>query len=341
MNIDLEHLRSIPKADLHVHLEGSVSLDLLRSLASKNGIALETPVRVSGPREIPAPQTVHLEAPFRSGDFFDFIRVYVKISECLKTAADFCAAGREYARRAAEDGVVAAEMYVTPTTLLSLGTPEDELFLGLQQAEAASRAEGVELRWIFDIVRNSPRPGDETIDAALRARANGVAVSSIGLAGLEAGYPATRFAQSLRRAKAEGFALLIHAGETAPASSVRDALESGPPDRIGHGVTAAGDPAVLQELAERAIPLELCPASNLALGVLSPESTALRSIAAAGVRTVIATDDPGIFGASLLDNFALAANLGMSADELERAARLSLQLFRAGNSPRLSLPAGS
>ena len=318
-------LRALPKSDLHLHLEGTVSPETLHALARKNSVSLQSPVLLAGGREIAAPDKKFLEAPFRSGTFRDFIRLYVKISECLQSAEDLVQVAKAYGESAKQDGVRSAEIYVTPTTLTTLNLAKEELFQGLKESQKVLQNDfQLRVRWIFDIVRNSPLPGNVTLNFALQARAEGVDVASIGIAGLEAGYPALPFREVLQEAKSEGFQILIHAGETESSASIWDALKAGPPARIGHGISVLEDPDLVRELQERNIPLEICLASNLAISSHSPNETRtghpLKDILDQGVPVVLASDDPGIFGKGLMDNFELASELGVSDEQLLRLA---------------------
>ncbi len=322
-------LKDTPKADLHVHLEGSVNIETLTALAEKNDIPLETPVFVAGGREIRPPLPEHRQGPFESGTFRDFIRLYVKISECICDAKDIATIAERYAAAAFEDGVIAAEIYVTPSTLTALNISPQDLFDGLVEGQRLARATyGVHIAWIFDIVRNSPQPAADTIQYAIRARNSGANVRAIGLAGLENGFPAKNFTEAFQQAKAEGFAVLIHAGETEGSESIWDALNAGAPERIGHGISALEDPELVAKLKKTGIPLEVCPWSNIALGIKTKELHPLPQLIAEGLPLVIASDDPGIFGKSLIDNFALAFDLGVPPETLLKLAEQSLVYIR-------------
>lgn len=318
-------LSKLPKAELHAHLEGTVSGETLRALAARHNVALDAPTVFPGFPPIPAPV---LEFPF-SGNFMQFIALYVKISSCLQTAEDLEFLAREYAASAAAEGIIAAELYVTPMTLISLGMPEPELVSGLLKAERAGKAAGVSLSWIFDIVRNSPLPGEPTVEVATRVRECGVSVRSIGLGGLEAGHPAGRFREAFRTARDRGFQILAHAGETAGAESVWETLDTVSPTRIGHGIRAIDDPQLLEEIRRREITLEVSPWSNLLLQNATAEDHPLRRLLDAGVDVVLAADDPGIFGRNLVDNFAWAEDHGVPLRELEALAKRSVELAAA------------
>lgn len=329
----LSFLSTLKKAELHAHLEGTVDLELLGMLARKNRVALDTPTSLSTSTGrtfvVPPPMSTTLSRSF-AGSFSEFIRLYVKISSCIQSAEDLVLIARRYARSAADESVVHAELYVSATTLLALGLSEPELFAGLREAEAAARNEGgVELRWIFDIVRNSGEPGELVLEIAKRAREAGVRIAALGIAGLEDGFPASAFRSVFGRARDDGFRVLAHAGETAGAESVRDTLDALRPDRIGHGVRALEDTELVAELAARAIPIEVCPVSNVALGISPPGAHPVKQMLDVGLRVVLASDDPGIFGKTLDENYLAAARCGVSRDELEKIAADSLAIASA------------
>jgi len=317
---------SIPKAELHVHFEGTVDRPTLRELARRNGINLLSSSKLQGFPEIPPPPERLFHAPFE-GTFFDFIQYYVKITSSIKTEADFELIADAYGSKARAENIRAVEMYFTPSTFLGLGCREDLLLRGLQRAEQILRDDhSIACGWIFDIVRNAGSLGRESLELALRFRDAGVRVSAMGLAGLEAGYPPAPFGAVLGDAKKEGFRVYVHAGETAGAESIWETLRCIAPDRIGHGVRAVEDIELLKELAQQKIPLEVCPWSNLALGVYSREEHPLRQLADAGLDLVLGSDDPGIFGKSLSENYHFALEQGFSWGELEGLGARSLSL---------------
>ena len=299
-------------------------------MAARNGIDLNAPtlLRYSEEKQITLPAPHAPLTPF-TGSFPEFIYRYVKISSAIHSADDIALLVERYAAQAMREGVVAAEIYVTPTTLLRLNLPEEELYRGLLRAEQlAADRHGVSVGWIFDIVRNSPVPGGETIDLALRARSAGINIESIGLAGMERGYPAPPFAEDFKRAAAHGFRVLAHAGETAGAESIAATIASLNPARIGHGVRVVESPELMAQLRASGVPLEVCPWSNVLLGVFSEADHPVAELIAAGLNVVIASDDPGIFGKSLLENYLFAAERGVDTETLATLAAASLTLRR-------------
>jgi adenosine deaminase len=204
--------------------------------------------------------------------------------------------------------VVYAEATFTPMTHVARGVDPDAMLAGLAEGRARAREEhGVELRWVFDIVRSLPDQAEPTLELALRGREIGVV--GLGFSGPEArGIPAQPFAPVFARARAGGLRSLPHAGEMAGPQSIREALTWLQADRLGHGVRAVDDPALLRELADRGVPLEVCPTSNLGIGLYpSLEQHPLPRLLAAGLQVSLASDDPPMFATSLVDELRRCA----------------------------------
>ena len=321
-----EQLKSLPKAELHAHLEGSVTPGCLQILAEKNGVSLTHPTIFPGTPPIPPPRRELLSSNF-SGSFLDFISLYAKITSAIRSAEDIQLVAAQYAAAAAAENILAAQLYVSPTTFKYLGVSAEVLAEGLREAEVRAKTNhGVSLTWIFDIVRNSPVPGDETLELAEFCRKRNVRVQAIGLGGLERGYPGKAFISTFQRARALGYNILIHAGETVGPESVWEAVEVLQADRIGHGISAATDQRLLDELQKRGTIVEVSPWSNICLGNADATSHPLRQMIEAGVQVVIAADDPGIFGKNLTDNYLFAAEQGISLECLREVAKRSIEV---------------
>lgn len=321
-------LQALPKAELHVHFEGTIDLKTLFVLAERNNISLNAPTRLLGFQEFAAPDEKFFGTPFR-GTFSDFIRYYLKVSSCLRTVSDFVLVGERYARLLHEENTRAVEIYLTPTTHFALGTTKEILAQSLAEVTLILKEQGdAQVSWIFDIVRNSKLSGDETLEVACEFRDLGIPIRALGLAGQEIGFPVAPFSSVLNDAKARGFNVYVHAGETGGEGSVWEAIQTVEVDRIGHGVQAINDARLMAELKSRNITLEVSPWSNIALGVYTAENHPLKDLIRHRVPVVISSDDPGIFGKSLSDNFLLAHELGVSIKDLQIAAERSLSLGR-------------
>ena len=310
-------IERLPKAELHVHLEGSIPAELAVSLAHRHGRAL--PGLADGAEG--------LRQSYRFASFQEFLRMYIAISACLVEAADFCEIAVALARNLAAQRVVYAEVTFTPMTHVARGVDPAVMLAGLAEGRARARSEhGVELAWVFDIVRCFHDQAAPTLELALRGRDDGV--MGLGFAGPKAeGWPTTPFGPVFARARGEGLHALPHAGEMAGPESVWEALRLLGAERIGHGVRAVDDPALLEHLVERQIPLEVCPTSNLGIG-LYPDLAAhpLPQLLRAGAAVSLASDDPPMFATSLIEEYRRCARAyGWDAAQLRALAAASIE----------------
>jgi adenosine deaminase len=308
MSLD-SYLRAAPKVELHVHLEGSIRPETVLELARRNGVAL------------PATSSEGLREWFRFRDFRHFVEVYVAVSRCLRTAADYELITYELGAELARQHVGYAEVTFSPSTHeLVLGVPHDTYFAGLTAGRArVERDFGIELAWVFDIVRANPvvtAYADYVTRVAMEGRADGVV--ALGLGGLEAGNPPELFAPWFERARGAGLHSVPHAGEIVGPQSVWDAIRVLGAERIGHGVRAWEDPVLVEHLAASGVPLELCPTSNIRLGVYPDLAHhPLRRLHDAGVQLTVNSDDPALFNTTLDDEVAtLATAFGFTAAEV-------------------------
>jgi adenosine deaminase len=312
-------VRALPKAELHVHLEGSIPPELALRLAAKHGVRLPGDERgKDGVRDA-----------FRFVDFGHFIRVYLALSRCLQTVDDIRDVVVALAERLRGQGVVHAEVTFTPVTHTARGVPEATLLQGLVEGRAAAAEMGVSIAYVLDIVRSFADQAEPTLAFALALTGRiDRGVAGLGLAGPEGGdHPLEPMIDVFARARAAGLRSLPHAGEMLGASSVRAAIERLGADRIGHGVRAIEDAELVAMIAARGIPLEVCPSSNVALGVYPDlASHPLPELLAAGVSLSIATDDPALFGVDLVDEYMrCATHLGWGAATIRALAIASLQ----------------
>jgi aminodeoxyfutalosine deaminase len=307
-----EYLRAAPKAHLHVHLEGSILPETLLTLARRNGVAL------------PAETVEGLRDWFTFRDFNHFIEIYITITRCLRTVEDYELIAYEFGAEMARQRIRYAEVTFSPSTHEALGVPFDTQFTGLMQGRKRARDEfGVEMAWIFDIVRNiqpddrRAQWADYTLARAVEGMADGVI--ALGLGGAEIGNPPEAFAPWFARAREAGLRRIPHAGETDEPQSVWGAIRALEAERIGHGVRSIEDPALVDYLREQNLALELCPTSNLRLGVY-PDYAAhpLRRLYEAGVPITINADDPPLFNTTLNDEVELLATaFGLSLDQID------------------------
>ena len=285
--------------ELHVHLEGTVRPATLLAIARRNGVAL------------PADTVEGLAELYEFRDFPHFLEVWALTTAALRTERDFREVVVGYAAEAARHGAVYLEGIFTPAEPAGRGVPWEEVFSGYcDGAQEAWESHGVRVRLTPDIPRGYPiEAADETVRRAIGYAARGVV--GIGLGGSESDYPPGPYRPAFERAKAAGLGSVPHAGEAEGPESVRAALADLGADRIRHGIRAAGDPALVRELAGRGIVLDVCPGSNLRTGVVrSLAGHPLPVLLAAGIGCTVNTDDPAMFGTDLSAEHAMAATLG-------------------------------
>lgn len=322
---DLEaFVAGLPKAELHVHLEGALRPATLLDLARRNGSAF------AGLDER------WLAERFRFRDFRHFADLYTTCTDVFRGPEDFARAVVELASDLAPQGVVRAEVTCSAITHhRDRGIPFDEVVDGLWAgAEAARRDSGVVVRFVLDHVRNlSTEDCLRTAEWCVRGRDRGVV--ALGLGGFEPGRPASLFGRAIRWARDRGVPFVPHAGEAVGAEGVRDALAFDPA-RLGHGFRAADEPELVAELARRGTVLEICPTSNLRTGVVAGLADhPARRLRTAGVPLVLGSDDPVLFGSSTLGEYRTAATgLGFRPADLVAAARTSLLASLADDGER-------
>lgn len=288
-----------PKIELHVHLEGAVSPELLFAAARRNGCAL------------PFDSVEALSEYMRFRDFDHFIEAWMATTTVLRTAEDYRELVLDYARRAQAHGAVYLEAIFSPTDRLPLGVSIQENFEGFcDGAQAAREQLGVEVRLTPDITRFAPLDvACEVAEYAVRYRDRGIV--GLGLGGPEVGYPPEPYAKAFAIAREGGVGSVPHAGETEGPRSIRGALDALGADRIRHGVRAVEDPGLLRELADRQMVLDVCVLSNVRLSVVpSVAQHQLPALLAAGVPCTVNTDDPTFFDCDLEAEHAVARSLG-------------------------------
>jgi aminodeoxyfutalosine deaminase len=289
-----------PKIELHVHLEGTVRPQTLLEIAQRNDYAL------------PADTVEGLAEVYEYRDFEHFIEVWILTTHAMRTADDFRQVVVDYAAEAASHGAVYVEAIFSPAERISRGVDWDEIFSGYcDGAQEAEELHGVRVRLTPDIYRGAePEKAQTVVRHAGKYREQGVV--GVGLGGLEAQYPPEPYADVFALAKSEGLGSVPHAGEVAGPASIRGALDALQADRIRHGFRAIEDPALVDELAERGVVLDVTPVSNIRTGaVASLDEHPLPRLVEAGVRCSISTDDPAMFDTDLTREYAAAASLGV------------------------------
>ncbi|HUD72805.1 MAG TPA: adenosine deaminase [Dongiaceae bacterium] len=308
-------LRAIPKAEIHLHLEGSIDLETLLDLRARRGEPADAGSRA------------RLESLYRHRDFPDFLGHFRDLCSELRAPEDFVLAVRGLAARLARDNVRHAEVMCSPGIFARRGLPAGELLDAVTgAADAVETAGGPRLCFILDGVRQWGPPAVEEL-VALASASRSPRVIGIGIGGDETAWPAEAFAPAYREARRLGLRTTAHAGEFDGARSVWEAMEVLEVDRIGHGIRAVEDRVLMRTLAERGLPLECCPTSNLATGVVAGwEAHPIPTLARAGLRLTVNTDDPAMFGTTLLDEWlALQGRLGLSTDLLLGIGRATIE----------------
>lgn len=303
----------LPKAELHVHLEGTAPPELVQRIAARNGVAI--PDGMLGE-----------DGRFRYDDFLDFLRTYDLAASVIRTGEDYRDVVYEYLRACARGDAIYVELTASPDHARLVGLADEEHLDGIARGIDDARSDmGIEGRILISAVRNFGVERAERVAEYAASRPHPYVVG-FSMAGDEAGYPAQDFSRAFAIVADAGLGCTVHAGEWAGPESVRAALEL-PVTRISHGVRAIEDPALVDELAEREIVLECCPTSNVVLGIFpSYEEHPLRRLRDAGVRLTLGSDDPPYFGASIAGEYEICAGrMGFSEDELRGITRIAIE----------------
>jgi adenosine deaminase len=316
MTLD-DFIRAMPKVELHVHLEGATQPATLLDLARRNNI------------ELPADNVEGIREWYTFTDFPHFVEIYVKISECMRTPDDLELVTREFLAGQAAQNIRYSEATYTPYThYKQTGLSFDDQLDALNRARAWAETElGVTAGFIMDIAREvSPDEGVITAEWAISGMGNGVV--ALGVGGEETGNPPEKHAKAFALAHEAGLPSVPHAGEHEGPASIRGALNTLKAVRIGHGIHCLEDPALVAELRERQIPLEVCPTSNVCLGEFpSMREHALPHLLDEGLYVTINSDDPPMFNTTLTDEYlAIAHTFGYGADDMERFVMNALRV---------------
>lgn len=306
-------LNALPKAELHLHLEGTLEPELLFKLAERHGVAL------------PWGDVEALRAAYNFGNLQEFLDLYYAGADVLRTEQDFYDLTWAYLLKCKEQNVIHTEPFFDPQTHTDRGIPFEVVVRGITQALADGEKQlGVTSGLILSFLRHlSEDAAQATLDQALPFRDLFVAV---GLDSSEKGHPPSKFKRVFARARAEGFPAVAHAGEEGPPEYIWEALDQLGVVRIDHGVRAFEDERLMARLADQQIPLTVCPLSNTKLCVFDDMSqhTILKMLDR-GLKVTVNSDDPAYFGGYVTENFmALHEGLGMTQEQARRLAQNSL-----------------
>jgi adenine deaminase len=307
-------IRRLPKAELHLHIEGTLEPELAFQLAHRHGVHL------------PYPDVETLRRAYRFDGLQSFLDLYYACADVLREERDFHALTLAYLRRAHADGVVHAEIFFDPQTHTGRGVPLGQVIGGICRALAEGQTSlGISSRLILCFLRHlSAEQALATLEQAVPWLS---AITAVGLDSSELGHPPANFTAVFDRARALGLATVAHAGEEGPPSYITEALDLLKVSRIDHGVRCREDPQLVRRLAADRTPLTVCPLSNVRLGVFaSPAEHNLKQLLDAGLCVTVNSDDPAYFGGYVLENYLVMQRaLGLSRADLVQLARNSIE----------------
>lgn len=309
-------LTSLPKAELHLHLEGAIRPETAVELAARHGadISLEK-----------------VAARYRFSDFAGFIETFKWVTSLLRDPEDYAVITRNLLEELLRQNVVYAEITISAGVMLLRNQSIEANFAAIHEAARSVRYHRLRTAWILDCVRQfGADPAMRVARAAVQLQNFGVV--AFGMGGDELAVPAANFRPAFDFARSQGLRLVCHAGEIGGPESVREAVEILGAERIGHGIALMHDPALAESLAARRVVLENCLTSNLATGALAKQTAnpgapladhPLKKFLDAGSLVTLSTDDPGMFSTDLLTEYSRAAALGLSPQQLLRLAEQS------------------
>jgi len=302
-------LASLPKAELHLHLEGTLEPELILELAERNKLPL------------PYSDAGELRSRYKFSQLQDFLNLYYENTAVLRHEEDFYDLTRAYLARASADAIRHAEVFLDPQVHAARGVPLEIALRGVSEALGSSvRDFGMTTGLIVNFLRD--RPAEEALETLRQVLSLGVPVLGIGLDSAEAGNPPSKFSAVFALARASGLHCVAHAGEEGPPGYVWEALDILHVARIDHGVRSMEDDMLVDRLALEGTPLTVCPLSNVVLGVF-PALAAhpIMKMLARGLRVTINSDDPAYFGGYVTDNYRqLVDTFGLDAKTVVQLA---------------------
>jgi aminodeoxyfutalosine deaminase len=311
-----ETIASLPKAELHLHLEGSIQPSTVCALAARHGVEVTE-------------QEVRRRYAYQH--FPEFLEAFKWVTSFLREPKDYALVTRALAEYLLSQRVIYAEITLSIGVMLLRKQPVEANFEAISAAAEPFASRGLRMNWIFDAVRQfGPEAAMRVLDAARQCASKSIVAFGIG--GDELSVPTEEFRLVYDRAAALGMHRLIHAGEVGGPAKIREAIELLGVERIGHGIAAMNDPALMDLLADRRVPLEVCPQSNIRTGALALQLRRdqakidlhpLPALFRHGIPIVLSTDDPAMFHTTLIQEYEHAQRLGFTEKELLRLAQMS------------------
>ncbi|KAA0013637.1 adenosine deaminase [Billgrantia pellis] len=321
-----DFLKRLPKAELHLHIEGSLEPELMFALARRNGVTL------------PYDSVEAVRSAYEFDDLTSFLELYYQGMSVLRTAEDFHDLAMDYFRRAHGEGVVHVEMHFDPQAHLARGIELDAVMEGLSLARReAERELGMSTALIMAFLRD--RPAEEAMKVLESAAPYWEMLDAVGLDSAERGHPPSKFIEVFQRARMLGIPRVAHAGEEGPPEYIREALDLLDVCRIDHGVRCLENPELVARLRDEGVVLTVCPLSNVRLKVVERMTDhPLPQLLGAGLRLTLNSDDPAYFGGGMLDNFlACHEAFGWSRETFIQLAGTAIESAFLSDKRRLEL----
>jgi aminodeoxyfutalosine deaminase len=311
-----ERIAALPKAELHLHLEGSIRPATVCALTARHG----------------APVTeAEVRRRYDYPDFLEFLESFKWVTSFLREPQDYALIAQDLGEQLLAQGVVYAEVTLSIGIMLLRKQDPQANFVAMLEATEPFVKRGLRINWVFDAVRQfGAEAAMRVVEAAQRCDSK--AIVAFGIGGDELSIPTAEFRAVYDKAGEIGLRRLMHAGEVGGPEKIREAIELLGAERIGHGIAAIADPDLMDLLADRRIPLEICPQSNIRSGALARllarenpqiEDHPMAQLFRHGIPVVLSTDDPAMFHTTLLEEYDNARRMGLSEDELLRLAAMS------------------
>jgi adenosine deaminase len=305
-------IRELPKAELHLHIEGTLEPEMMFVLAARNGV------------ELPFPTVEAVRAAYEFTNLQSFLDIYYQGASVLLTEEDFSDLMSAYLERAISDGIVRAEMFFDPQAHTQRGVP----FVAMMNGFATARhryADRIDTDLILCFLRHLPE--EDALATLTQAEPFLDQIVAVGLDSSEVGHPPEKFVRAFKRASSMGLRAVAHAGEEGPPEYIWNSLDLLGVERIDHGVRSIEDPDLVKRLVDEQIPLTVCPQSNVMLRVVSGLADhPLKRMLDMGLKVSVNSDDPAYFGGYLGDNFRnIVRALGLGTEEITRLAKNSME----------------